>query len=63
MTYVIGYKNQVMNVPSIVYGPFDTLTQAMKALPQRDIKSYKVYQLIEVNVEEDNNTEQILCIY
>ena len=64
MTYVIGYMNKVMNVPSIVYGPFNTLTQAIQKMPH--IHGYKVYQLIEVTHTEtdsnDNDTKLIECI-
>ena len=55
MTYVIGYKNNAMANPTIVYGPFSTLVQAIKGLPKSNLESYKVYQLVEVTHTEDNN--------
>lgn len=55
MTYVIGYKNDAMANPSIVYGPFSTLVQAINGLPKADLTSYKVYQLVEVTHTEDSN--------
>lgn len=60
MTYVIGYKNDAMANPSIVYGPFSTLVQAINGLPKTNIESYKVYQLVEVthtDDSDDTNTE------
>jgi len=58
MTYVIGYKNNAMANPTIVYGPFSTLVQAIKGLPKSNLESYKVYQLVEVtHGETDTNTE------
>jgi len=58
MTYVIGYKNNTMANPTIVYGPFSTLVQAIKGLPKSNLESYKVYQLVEVtHGETDTNTE------
>ena len=55
MTYVIGYKNNTMANPTIVYGPFTTLVQAINSMPKTNIESYKVYQLVEVTHTEDNN--------
>ncbi len=55
MTYVIGYKNNAMVNPTIVYGPFSTLVQAINGLPKADLTSYRVYQLVEVTHTEDNN--------
>ena len=57
MTYVIGYKNDAMANPSIVYGPFSSLVQAINGLPKTNIESYKVYQLVEVTHTEDNNND------
>lgn len=60
MTYVIGYKNNAMANPTIVYGPFSTLVQAINGLPKTNLTSYKVYQLVEVTHTEDSddtNTE------
>lgn len=60
MTYVIGYKNDAMANPTIVYGPFSTLVQAINGLPKTNIESYKVYQLVEVthtDDSDDTNTE------
>ena len=55
MTYVIGYKNNAMANPSIVYGPFSTLVQAINSMPKSNIESYKVYQLVEVTHTEDSD--------
>jgi hypothetical protein len=57
MTYVIGYKNDAMANPTIVYGPFSSLVQAINGLPKTNIESYKVYQLVEVTHTEDNNND------
>ena len=55
MTYVIGYKNNAMANPTIVYGPFSALVQAINSMPKTNIESYKVYELVEVTHTEDNN--------
>ena len=58
MTYVIGYKNDAMANPTIVYGPFSTLVQAINSMPKSNIESYKVYQLIEVTHKTDSELKE-----
>ena len=60
MTYVIGYKNNTMANPTIVYGPFSTLVQAINGLPKTNIESYKVYQLVEVTHETDSALKEAI---
>lgn len=57
MTYVIGYKNDAMANPTIVYGPFSTLVQAINGLPKTNLTSYKVYQLVEVTHTDEHQAD------
>ena len=52
--YVIGYMNSSMDIPTIVYGPFTTLEQTKRQMPESNKESYKIYALVEVN--RDNQT-------
>jgi len=61
--YVIGYMNSSMNRPTIIYGPFNTLEQTQRQMPERNRESYKIYALVEVNPDDKTVHDIIEDLY